>query len=540
MLTRTDKTGFFLKNNLILLVIVTFLFFLYTYNKTLFYRPSSIHQWRQTDCLSITKNYYEEGLSFFQPKIHFQGIKDGNAMSEFPILNYTVAVLWKIFGEHEFIYRLLEYVIFMFSIFILFNTLLQFLRSTFFSFFTVGFILTSPLITYYDLNFIADVPAFSLGLISFCLFFKFYNTKRMPLFYWALALGTLAVLMKASAIIALVLLIFFSMVDIFKLNSFFKTEKLFVKKIIPALSVVLSIGFIISWYKYALYYNNNNKNDIFLLTILPIWEMSSEELIHNSKILFNNYLLPWFLNKPMFFLFACLVIYVSVNFKKLNSFFKYAFAFSALYFVLYFVFFFQVFNLHDYYLINLMIFPVITCLCFSTLILPTEIIVTNHKFVWMLFICLFAFNAVNASAMYRLRMVQNDGLVKWYPFVSEDEENLANYLFWDYGNSIKRIENFTPELRKHGIKRKDIVLSIPDYSYNISLYFMDQKGYGITRQHFVEDSTILVRFLSKKIQYVIMSDTTLKREKAFKSMSAYFEPLFTKDNVEVFRFKSTL
>src|SRR4051812_40000420 len=117
MSAHSDKTGIFSKNNLILLAILAALFFLYAYNKTLFYRPSSIHQWRQTDCLSITKNYYEEGLNFFQPKIHFQGVKDGKAVSEFPVLNYTVAQLWKIFGEHEFIYRLLEYLIFTFAIF---------------------------------------------------------------------------------------------------------------------------------------------------------------------------------------------------------------------------------------------------------------------------------------------------------------------------------------------------------------------------------------------------------------------------------------
>src|SRR6188768_4374760 len=96
-----------LAHNLVLLGMVILLFFLNFYSKTLFFRPSSTHQWRQTDCLSITKNYYEEGMHFFEPKIHYQGPKDGHAVSELPILNYTVAALWKVFGEHEFIYRLL-------------------------------------------------------------------------------------------------------------------------------------------------------------------------------------------------------------------------------------------------------------------------------------------------------------------------------------------------------------------------------------------------------------------------------------------------
>src|SRR3954465_8348709 len=152
MLNKSDNAGF-LKNNVFLAFLVLILFFLNRYPETLFYRPSSIHQWRQTDCLSITKNYYEEGMHFFQPKVHYQGPKDGKAVSEFPILNYSVAFLWKIFGEHEFIYRLLEYLIYLTAIFALFNTIGGLLSSWTIAFFTVLLLLTSPLLTYYSLNF---------------------------------------------------------------------------------------------------------------------------------------------------------------------------------------------------------------------------------------------------------------------------------------------------------------------------------------------------------------------------------------------------
>ena len=138
-----------LKNNLLLLLVLIILFFLNSYNTTLFLRPSSIHQWRQADCLSIAKNYYEEGMNFFQPKIHFQGPKEGKAVSEFPILNFTAAYLWKIFGEHEYLYRLLGYVIYLTAIFFLFNLLLRINIRPLFCFLIIGIVLTFPLITYY-------------------------------------------------------------------------------------------------------------------------------------------------------------------------------------------------------------------------------------------------------------------------------------------------------------------------------------------------------------------------------------------------------
>ncbi|PBQ31615.1 hypothetical protein CNR22_07485 [Sphingobacteriaceae bacterium] len=524
------------KKNIVLLLFVVCLFFLNFYSKTLFYRPGSIHQWRQTDCLSIAKNYYEEGMHFFSPKIHYQGPVDGKAVSEFPILNYTAAGLWKIFGEHEFIYRLLEYFIFLAAIFLLFNTMLRFYRSELLAFFTAGFFLTSPLLTYYSLNFIADVPALSIGIICYCLFFRFYTTKELKFFYLALIFGTLAVLMKASALIGISVLLFFSLIDIFRLNKIFGSERLFEKRTVPLISIILAVTSVFAWYRFALAYNDNNSNNIFLLTVLPFWEMEEDQLIYNLKILFNN-LFPIFLNKPMFFLFMTLVIYVIAKFKRLNSLLKASFIFSGLFFIFYLLFFFQVFSVHDYYLNNLMIFPVITFLCFADIVSQTEFLEINKAFIRLFVISVLAFNSLHAAAIYRMRTVEDDKLTYWFPFISEDEGKLAKYLFWIYGNDIKKLEELTPALRSHGIKREDFVLSIPDQSFDISLYFMDQKGFTISRDHLMNDSTVADRFLKKNIKYLVISDTTLKRQIAFKRIAGHFESLFTENGVEVFKIK---
>jgi hypothetical protein len=526
----------FLKKNIFLLFFVIALFFLNFYTKTMFFRPGSIHQWRQTDCLSITKNYYEEGMNFFQPKIHYQGPVDGKAVSEFPILNYTVAGLWKIFGEHEFIYRLLEYLIFLTAVFLLFNTMLRLYRSGLLAFFTGSVLLTSPLLVYYSLNFIVDVPALSVGIMTFCCFARFYYEKTLRLFYLALFLGMLAVLMKASSIVSLALLLFFSLIDVLGLNRYFGTERLFSKKLRPFLAMVLAIGLVFSWYRFALIYNDNNSNNIFLLTVLPIWEMEEAQLIYNLKMLFNN-LFPLFLNKPMFFLFMILVVYVTARFRALDSFLKYSFVFSGLFFVFYLLFFFQVFNVHDYYLNNLMIFPVITFFCFSHLVCRTGFLQSQRSFVILFVVTVVFFNAFHSAAIYRLRTIEDDKMIHWFPFISEDEQKLAKYLAWSYANDIKNLEDITPSLRRQGIQREEMVLSIPDLSFDISLYFMDQKGYTIARNDFMNDSLVAEPFMKKPLKYMVISDTTLKKEIAFRRIADYFEPFFVEGRVEVFRFK---
>lgn len=523
-----------LKANVLLALLVVVLFFVNYYNQTLFFRPSSIHQWRQADCLSITKNYYEEGMHFFEPKIHFQGGMQGKAVSECPILNYSVAALWKLFGEHEFIYRLLEYLIFITAVFVFFNSLFRNYPSLAISFFGACFLLTSPLLVYYSLNFIADVPALSLAIICFCLLYNFYQSKRQRDFYLALIVGTLSVLIKASALVPLSLLFLFSLIDLANLNRLFGLEKMFNRKVPAIVALLVSLGLILGWYNYAIYYNNNNKNNVFLLTVLPIWYMGEEELLANLKLLFNTHF-PIFLNRPMFFLLFTLVVYVIARFRQLDAFLKYSFLAGALFFVAYLFFFFQVFNVHDYYLSNLMIFPVITLFCASHLIAKTSFIQNNKGFITFFLVCFILFNAMHAAAVYRLRMIKDDKLTYWFPFISEDDLKFAEYYFWEYSTAVKKIEDFRPALRQHNIKREDKVVSIPDQSFDISLYFMDQKGFTIARHHFKDDSLVLKNVLENDIDYVVMSDTVLKREPAFKKVANELEPFFVENSVQVFK-----
>jgi hypothetical protein len=526
----------FWSGNILLLGFILVMFLMNLYPETLFYRPRGIHQWRQTDCLSIAKNYYEEGMAFFQPSIHFQGVKGGKAVSEFPILNYSVAGLWKLFGEHEFIYRLLEYSIFITAVFFLLNTMLLFCKSVLLSAFPAAILLTSPLLAYYGPSFIADVPAFAIGIMSFCLFFRFYYNQKLRWFYLALILASLAVLIKASALTSLLILLTISFIDLFNLNAVFGIRKLFAGKIKPVLGILLSLVTIFSWYAYALHYNNNNTNDIFLLTVLPIWEMSAEELAISTKTLFGVFF-PYFLNVPMLFFCSLVVLFVVVNFKKLDGFLRVAFVLSMVFFFLYLILFFQVFNLHDYYLCNLMIFPLISAWCAVKIISERAFNQWWIRFGRITLILLFVFNGVHCSAMYRLRVVESDGLVSWYPFIKADEKELAKYHFWYYGKSVKNVEELTPVLRKLGIRREDKVLTIPDHSFNISLYLMDQKGYTIAEDHFVNDTTVADRFFSRGIKYVIMNDTSMKRFITYRRISSKLESMGIYNNVEIFRVK---
>ena len=475
-------------------------------------------------------------MIFLQPKIHWQGAKDGMAVSEMPLINYSVAALWKVFGKQEGIYRLFNYLIFICSIFILFTTLQRAGNSGMVSFFCVSLILTSPLLVYYAYNFLADVPAFALATMGFCFLFSFYKSKKLVYFYLALLVSTIAVLIKASAVFPLAFMCFFVIIELFQLNNKFKTEKLFSNKIIPSLALLIAFILIALWYNFAKAYNLNSQNAVFLLDILPVWNMNEGDVFKNLSVLLSD-LLPVFFNRPVLLLFVLAIGFVSVNFKLLNAFLKYAFVFSALFFISFICLFFQVFDVHDYYLINMMIFPIIILFCTSHILIVKNYIPQSQLFLRLLILIVFL-NAFYSAAYYRVRTIKDDKLCYWYPFISKFEKNKIDEEMWNHKQTMGKLPEIQNELRKMGIKRNEIFISVPDNSPNISLYFLDQKGFNVPGEDFAEDTLWKSRTNFDKAAYLVMNDSMFKHTVSFKNIEPKLKRILKREHVEVYKINS--
>jgi len=123
------------KTQFLLLLFLIVLSILYGYHKVIQRGPFSYHQWRQADCLAFTLNYYEDDLNFFTPSIQWIGNDGhGRTISEFPILYYSVAQLWKLFGKQEIIFRLINILIVFSGLLYLFKLMKGKLNSNFWAF----------------------------------------------------------------------------------------------------------------------------------------------------------------------------------------------------------------------------------------------------------------------------------------------------------------------------------------------------------------------------------------------------------------------
>ena len=128
-------------------------------------------------------------------------------------------------------------------------------------------------------------------------------------------------------------------------------------------------------------------------------------------------------------------------------------------------------------------------------------------------------------------------MCSWYPFLSKEEKDYMAFLRWSYSNSTKPLETIIPDLRKAGIDRKDRVLSIPDESFNITLYLMDQKGLTLSEQRFA-DSNLVKRFISEEnLKYVVVNNPTVKTITSFKLITDNYNFLLKKEHIEVYKRK---
>src|ERR1051326_5297183 len=270
-----------------LIGVIIIFFFAYDYQDILFLRPQSHHAWRQADCLSFTLNYYRENVNFFQPILHHCDSNGSvKGITEFPILYFLIAQLWKLFGYHEFIYRLVVMLIFFSSLFALQRMCMLWFKSIFWSTWLASFTFTSCILVYYANNFLTDVPALSFALWGWYFLTQFYFSGSKKRFVVSIAFFTLAALLKISSAISLVPVLLYFLLEAVGLFKKDKDKIIFKDVAFYFFSFLLFVLPVTAWYFYANWYSDTHRCAVFLIGILPIWNMNPANILSTASDLF--------------------------------------------------------------------------------------------------------------------------------------------------------------------------------------------------------------------------------------------------------------
>ncbi len=481
---------------------------IYSYLSIINLPPYSIHQWRQVDCTSFASNYYKENLPFFKPATLNAGkTGDGKTVGEFPIIYFIVGKLWSVFGQQHYIFRIIDILIVFVGLFYLFKFINSLLGNSFWSLFIPLLIFTSPSLVYYTNNFIPDPPAFGLTLIGWYFFWKFYKQKNSNHLLGAMLLFAFAGLLKITTLI-----IYFAILGlfIFELLNLIKTKKkIFFKPIKHAIyfSIVLVLVFL--WYYYAHWYNQQHNDEFFLLGIKPIWKINPEQLVNITRKIYSE-TMSSLLNRVIILITLCLFFLNIFLYKKAD---KILFTISTFTFVgslAYLFLFYEQFNVHDYYLISLLTFPIFILLTSLNLLKDNYSSIFNNNYLKIIVSIALLALIYQTSGIQRLKYSTDDKFGNSNFLLRKNKKNNGKW-FVDYTErTYGSLRGINPYLRSLGIKRDDLVLSVPDFSFNISLYLMDQKGYTENTMWGLSPEEEMEKFFELGVKYLVVHEASAK------------------------------
>lgn len=502
----------------IALLFTVFLLQVYCYNYigVLRTHPHNIHSWRQTDCLSLVTNFYNGRGTFTEPCVNNLGnTGDGKVASDFPLVQYSIAQVWKITGKSELVYRLIELLFLFTGLFFIYKLALYWTNNYFLSIATASLVFTSPILAYYGATFLSDIQAFGLTCVGFYFIIKWIHEKK----FTQLLTGTLLFLFAgwckmSSAFIYAIALALIAREAIVAVRA----TDIAYKKINFLRLLILFIPFIgwYLWYHHANVYNHQHDNGFFLIGILPVWQIDATKQ-HYILMKFLSEILPQMLHSGILLFIFITIVAFSVS--KIKQFFTQEYIIIAvgfLMFVLYLILFYQVFDVHDYYLINMLtIWAIILCV-FVKIANSYYGFIFQSKAMRLGIIFLIGLLSILSGIKARGRLEFTD---KWGPksiAYNESEYKLMEYFSWYDHTRYEVLEDPAFNLDKIGITKQDTVLCLGDKTINRSLYLIDRLGYSSFNTEMNDIDTFIEAKKKTGLKYLILIEPDFLNDEKLK------------------------
>ena len=497
---------------LFLFAVLLFLSWIYSYLQILPLRPGSVHQWRQADCLSLADNYYQGNWNLFKPSLNIlfsDNETSGKSAGEFPLLYYVVAILWKVFGRHEFIFRLVNIAISFGGMFALFKLSFAILKDYFWAVCSVVFLFSSPIFVFYTNNFLINVPAFSIMLIAVWYFYRFWQSSENKYLNLSMGLFLLVGLMKISTLMGFVVICLIYLADIsgkIRLKPDGRVFRQPLKQMIPLAAV---LGGVAIWYAYVTHYNHKHGGVYTLNYIQSYWASSKEQVASSLKSL-KNFIVFQVISIPSYIYLVLCLTYLAFNFRRVAGVWKIVLPSLLVGYFIFIMLFFYSLDCHDYYHVDFLIIPLAINMAFLHYLKSNEINLFKSPVVKFFFSAFLVYNVCYCATNMQMRYwgstekdVYRHGLIS-----PKIEIEAWDYTRWSYEN--RAYETVTPILRKMGIKREDAVLCPDDPSYSIALYLMDQQGWS-NPGCILKDSSVVADRIAHGAKYMMITDTATMR-----------------------------
>ena len=412
--------------------------------------------------------------------MHHRYAIDGRAMSELPIVYYTAAQLYRLFGFHDYYIRLLHFSLYLLGLIYLVKITQLFTNNIALQLTPFLLTITPPLLFFYGANFIPDVAALGLAIVGLYYFLRYDTTYKNQYLIGMLVFSTLAALLKISAGIMLIAFIcFFIYQYIFDRKYFDNNANKFTLSIL----ILLSLATIFGWIQYDKFIATKYKFGGNLFGFYGIWDADGGQILYIiSRI--KKLWMPMIFSNLVWLFLVLAVIYLIARFKKINPTLRSITIFTAIGVLLYCLAWFRTFDVHDYYLVNTLCLPVLIFICFIDVIDKQQWLATNKN--------QFYFTAC---------------IIIFFLYASYKSMRQQHYRYFEpeFNTFNKDYYEVEPYLRSIGLQPNDLVVSVPDPSPNMSLYLMNQIGF--TECYNSQDYNVNHFIFGEKAKYLIISDS---------------------------------
>lgn len=484
--------------------ILIVMMFAYSFPNLLQQGPGGFHIWRQTDGLSFTRHYYDNGLDFSDPQIFhrlFQDYSTSKTVGEFPGVYYFVAVLWKIFGVHEWIFRLVTLVISLAGLMAAHRLIRELTNQPFWSSWMVALMFTSPAVVFYSAGFIPDMHAISFSLMACYIFYKYVKTQRVWLLYLSACVFALAGIIKPTALIPFVTLGALLVIETIPYFSK-QTVTWFHSKVhaYTAFGFVLIVN--LGWILCVRHYNNSVGGWFTPHNVFLPWNYS-DEILRNFLSMFREFLVNQLFSRTTLFLLISVLVLVLFSWKFLEKRARSVLFLVTLGSVAYALLFFK-WDVHDYYALVLLPLPLtLFALAFRALYLNNAQLL-HWKPLRYFAVLFLAYNMWYCASNMQMRINPNNNKL-YLSSASKSEVELFKYLMWSFDEKFASMSEAEPFLNSIGIGEEELIVSLPDDSFNASLYLLHRRGWTSYEKDIYTEEGLQLR-INHGAKYLIVND----------------------------------
>lgn len=215
--------------------------------------PAGFHAFRQTQTTSIARNFYEGETDFLHPRIDSRGARTGITGMELPLVNYTMAIGYRLFGYSYTVQRATILLFSLVGIAGCFLFLSRLFTSRALAFVGAGALIFSPLHFYYSSTALPDIPAIAFLFLSLGLWLVYRDSQRRRYLILSALFLAVAGLLKIYCLMALA---FYGL----EVLSHWRDWR---RALGELLVLTIAVAIVGGWYVYARYLNDLYQSGAF-------------------------------------------------------------------------------------------------------------------------------------------------------------------------------------------------------------------------------------------------------------------------------------